>query len=611
MQRGVAAIVVLSAAVVGSSAVGAQEGPTSGEPTQAYDEWVAIERTPEGDLVTSTVQVPADTEPGTVTAAGLAAAGLASMVDAGPNELLAMEPVIEFHAFNDPYRSFQWGLDRTTFASAREAVANEGDVVVAVLDTGIRGTHEDLDGVLVGGADFVSGSGDGLVPDHFHGSHVAGVVAAATANGFGIEGSGAGLRVMPIRVLNSSGSGSSTNVADGIIWAADNGADVINLSLGSTQNSGVVEIAIDHAVAQGVIVIAASGNSGAAGNPVMYPAALDDVISVGAIDADDTRASFSGYGSWLDIVAPGVSILSLHNSGDDAYAYANGTSMASPFVAAAAGLLKAVDPDLTHHEVRTLLVDSAEDLGVTGRDDLFGAGLVDPARAIDLLNDDGGSTIVDSGDTVAGYSIVTSNGRVFTQGQTEAYGSLEDLTLAQPVVTGAITPTEQGYWMAAGDGGIFAFGDAGFYGSTGGMQLNQPIVGMAATPTGNGYWLVASDGGIFAFGDAAFHGSTGNIALNQPIVGMAATPTGNGYWLVASDGGIFAFGDAAFYGSTGNIALDQPVVGMASTPQGGGYWMFGADGGMFSFGTANYLGSAAGQLQPGEYAVAMVLDTTP
>ena len=600
MQRGVAAIVVLSAAVVGSPAVGAQEQPAS-EPTQ-FDEWVAIERTPDGELVTRTVRVPADAD--TVAAAGLATASVV-----GADEVLAFEPVIEFTAFNDPYRSYQWGLDRTTFAIAREAVPNEGDAVVAVLDTGIRGTHEDLSGVLVGGADFVSGSGNGLVPDHFHGSHVAGVVAASTNNGLGVEGSGAGLRVMPIRVLNSSGSGSSSAVADGIIWAADNGADVINLSLGSTQNSMVVELAVDHAVEQGVVVIAASGNSGNAGNPVMYPAALDDVISVGAIDVDDTRASFSGYGSWLDIVAPGVSVLSLHNSGDDAYAYANGTSMASPYVAAAAGLLKAVDPSLTHHQVRALLMDSAEDLGAVGDDDLFGAGLVDPARAVDLLNDNGGSTIVDSSDSVAGYSIVTSTGRVFAQGQTQAYGSLEGIDLAQPVVTGAITPTENGYWMAAGDGGIFAFGDATFHGSTGGMQLNQPIVGMAATPTGNGYWLVASDGGIFAFGDATFHGSTGALQLAQPVVGMASTVTGAGYWLVAADGGVFAFGDAPFHGSTGNLNLDQPIVGMASTPQGGGYWMFGGDGGLFSFGTAPYLGSVAGQLQPGELAVAMVLDT--
>ncbi|HLF40105.1 MAG TPA: Calx-beta domain-containing protein [Acidimicrobiia bacterium] len=154
----------------------------------------------------------------------------------------------------------------------------------------------------------------------------------------------------------------------------------------------------------------------------------------------------------------------------------------------------------------------------------------------------------------------------------------------------------QGYWFVAADGGIFAFGDARFFGSTGNISLNQPIVGMAATPSGNGYWLVARDGGIFAFGDARFFGSTGNISLNQPIVGMAATPSGNGYWFVARDGGIFAFGDAGFFGAPTGVA--QPIVTMSATPTGGGYWMTGQDGTVYAFGDARLLGSTAGLNQP-------------
>jgi hypothetical protein len=127
---------------------------------------------------------------------------------------------------------------------------------------------------------------------------------------------------------------------------------------------------------------------------------------------------------------------------------------------------------------------------------------------------------------------------------------------APAVVTGSsahaqAASSSEGYWMVARDGGIFAFGDAAFHGSTGSITLNQPIVGMASTPSGNGYWMVASDGGIFAFGDAAFHGSTGAMTLNRPIVGMASTPSGNGYWLVASDGVRVAVVDAELLGSRG------------------------------------------------------------
>jgi beta-glucanase (GH16 family) len=192
----------------------------------------------------------------------------------------------------------------------------------------------------------------------------------------------------------------------------------------------------------------------------------------------------------------------------------------------------------------------------------------------------------------AGYSLVASDGGIFSFGDAAFQGSTGNIALNRPIVGMAPTPDGQGYWLVASDGGIFSFGDAAFHGSTGNIHLNKPIVGMAATPDGQGYWLVASDGGIFSFGDASFYGSSGAIALNKPIVGMAATPDGQGYWLVASDGGIFSFGDAAFDGSTGNIHLNKPIVGMAATPDGGGYWLVASDGGIFSFGDAAFSGSA-------------------
>ncbi len=550
---------------------------------------VTLERSADGSLSTSTIEIDGDLQ------------GLATL---SGRDILAIEDEVTFTLFaEDPHRASQWALDRTTFEAASTSLAGES-AVIAVLDTGIRGTHEDLAGVLLPGADFVDGSGSGLVPDHFHGSHVAGIVAAASNNGRGITGAGPALRILPVRVLNGSGSGSSADVANGIIWATDNGADVINLSLGATSNSLVVEGAIDYAVGQGVVVVAAAGNSGNVGNPTMYPAALPNVVSVAAVDTDDNRAYFSAYGTWVDITAPGVNVLSLHNGNDSSYAYANGTSMAAPYVAAAAGLLTAADPSLTVTEIRNLLQATAEDLGAPGKDNDHGYGLVDPAAALSAIG-----TSPDGGvepPATAGYSFVTNFGRVISQGIGSGSGSLVGTQLAQPIVSATATPSGNGYWLVASDGGIFSFGDAQYLGSTGAIALTQPIVGMASTPTGNGYWLVASDGGIFTFGDATFYGSTGAIALTQPIVGMASTPTGNGYWLTASDGGIFTFGEAAFYGSTGAITLNQPIVSMSMTPTLGGYWLTASDGGVFSFGDARYAGSAAGQMQPGEYVVAMI-----
>ena len=188
-----------------------------------------------------------------------------------------------------------------------------------------------------------------------------------------------------------------------------------------------------------------------------------------------------------------------------------------------------------------------------------------------------------------GYWLVASDGGVFTFGSARFFGSTGSMTLNQPIVGMAATSDGLGYWLVATDGGIFSFGDAAFYGSTGGSHLNRPIVGMATDPVGGGYWLVASDGGIFSFGGAAFQGSTGSMTLNRPIVGMAASSDGLGYWLVASDGGIFNFGTAPFFGSTGGIHLNKPIVSMAATPSGQGYWLVASDGGIFNFGSAGIL----------------------
>jgi Calx-beta domain len=215
------------------------------------------------------------------------------------------------------------------------------------------------------------------------------------------------------------------------------------------------------------------------------------------------------------------------------------------------------------------------------------------AAAAKLLRDVASATVVTRG---RGYWLTAADGGVFSFGDARFFGSTGDLSLNQPIVGMAATPSRNGYWLVAADGGVFCFGDAGFYGSTGSMALNHPIVAMTTTPAGHGYWLVAADGGVFSFGDAGFYGSAGSIPLRHPIVAISATPTGRGYWLTGSDGAVFAYGDAPALGSPNGQRLSAPIVAMAPSPAGDGYWLVGADGGLFAYGAARFLGSTGGSV---------------
>ncbi|MEM9610456.1 MAG: S8 family serine peptidase, partial [Actinomycetota bacterium] len=520
MFRSVVGVVVALATLLGPLAGAA------GDPGPDGQRLVVLEQGLDGRLQVRTI------EPGTVIGAS------------DDHRILAIEPEGIVYALSDPRRDDQWSLDVTGAESAWPMSDGTG-TVLAVIDTGVRASHEDLQGRLLPTIDLLDGRVDGDEADHFHGTHVAGIAAANAGNGLGISGVAPGVQILPVRALGANGTGTTGTVAEGILRAVEEGADVINLSLGAPAPSSVINTAIDYAVQQDIVVVAASGNSALHGNPQIWPAALDGVLAVGSIDASGNRSSFSSYGSYIDVVAPGSQVLSSQHDSDDDYGSASGTSMAAPHVAAAAAIVRSIDPGLSEAEVRDVLVDTAADLGPIGFDVETGHGLLDvEAAAIAALGDGGAPS------TGVSYRLVTDSGRVLEAGgRTPFGGQLDDVRLAKPVVAAALTPSGEGYWMVAGDGGIFAFGDATFHGSMGGTPLNEPINGMAATASGEGYWMVASDGGIFAFGDATFHGSMGGAPLNRPIVGMAATASGEGYWMVASDGGIFAFGDATFHGS--------------------------------------------------------------
>jgi subtilisin family serine protease len=267
---------------------------------------------------------------------------------------------------------------------------------VAVLDSGIDSGHPEFDGQLVDGYDFVEDDSS-YEDDNGHGTHVAGIVAAKSNNGLGIAGVAWNAKIRPVKVLNASGVGSHADVAEAIRWSADQGDRIINLSLGSTANSTTLRDAIDYAYNKGVLIVAAAGNQAQAGNPTIYPAAYDHVLAVGSVTANQQRADYSSYGPYVDLAAPGGSgsgtglgarIWSTYprniSNGNSVTGYKDvaGTSQAAPHVSGVAALVLALNPGLGPDQVAAILQESATDLGAPGRDEHFGAGLLNAAGAV-------------------------------------------------------------------------------------------------------------------------------------------------------------------------------------------------------------------------------------
>ena len=282
-------------------------------------------------------------------------------------------------AANDPLLAQQWGI----FAIGADrvwATTTGIGVIVAVVDSG-SGPHPDLGENLLPGRSFFGlvESQDGSDIDASgHGTHVAGIIASAANNGIGGSGVAPNAQLLPIKVLDQAGQGDARDVAAGVRYAADNGAKVINLSLGGATESSSLTQAITYANDKGALVVAAAGNGGANDKP-KWPASLDLTLAVTAVDQSNGATSFDQRGEYIDIAAPGTGIVSTVK-GD--YGASSGTSMAAGFVAGAAALLFAAEPRATNNQVRDILLRTATDIGEPGRDLTFGVGLINMVAAL-------------------------------------------------------------------------------------------------------------------------------------------------------------------------------------------------------------------------------------
>ncbi len=254
-------------------------------------------------------------------------------------------------------------------------------VPIAILDTGTDLDHPEFEGRVLPGRDFVNN--DMLADDdNGHGTMVTGIAAAGTNNGIGVAGTAWTARILPVKVLNAAGGGTDADVVEGITWAVNQGAKVINLSLGGYGDSSALRDAVNYALSRDVVVVAAAGNDSVSDR--FYPASYPGVVSVTATDHDGAFASFSNYGPWTSVAAPGVAITSSAPApgSSEGYGRGSGTSFAAPIVSGIAALLRSASATWTQTQVVEQLRRTARDAGALGFDDRYGYGWVDPTAAV-------------------------------------------------------------------------------------------------------------------------------------------------------------------------------------------------------------------------------------
>lgn len=305
-----------------------------------------------------------------------------------------VEPNWKLHidaATDDPKWRSQWGPKKIEAHLAWGTQRGEKTVLVAIIDTGIDYNHEDLaQNYLSLGYDWVNDDSHPM-DDHGHGTHCAGIIAAVINNSIGVSGI-AQVNLMTEKGFTSNGKGYEDDLANAIIHATDQGADVISCSWGGSTDSQLIHDAVEYATNSGTLVIAAAGNTGT--NERIYPAAYPEVVAVTATNRGDRPASFTTYGDWVDLAAPGTSIYSTYLW--DSYRFLSGTSMACPHVAGVAALVWSQYPTMNNEQVRSQLRYTADDLGATGFDVYYGYGRVNARKAVAETVSLAGSKVIDA-----------------------------------------------------------------------------------------------------------------------------------------------------------------------------------------------------------------------
>ena len=291
-------------------------------------------------------------------------------------------------AVNDPKTGGQYSLDRMRVRDAW-TLSTGGSRVVAVLDTGVEFGHQDLAGRLLAGHDFVNNDGDAS-DDNGHGTWVSGIIAANANNAIGIAGISWSDKVMPVKIMSANGTGDTSDLTSGIVWAADHGAHIINMSVGGFPYSTYVHDAIRYAWSKGIVLVGAAGNNGRF--EPFYPASYPEVVSVSATQVEDEFSFWSSYHTDVDVSAPGSSVLTTNcevckpiehdTTGDHRYTYISGTSFAAPNVAGVVALIWAHNPTMTNAQVVGRLKSTTDDLGYPGFDSRYGIGRVNAHRAL-------------------------------------------------------------------------------------------------------------------------------------------------------------------------------------------------------------------------------------
>jgi len=292
---------------------------------------------------------------------------------AEPNYIASIADTIP----NDPlFLSNQSDFTRIGVQGAWDISTGSSSVIVAVIDTGVDYAHPDLGTRVVQGRDFYNGDSD-PADDNGHGTAVAGIIGACTNNMLGIAGLTWNTKIMPIKVTSSTGSAPYSAIANGIIYAADNGARVASISIAGGMYSSTLENAVNYAYQRGCLVVAAAGNSSS--SSVYYPAGCTNAVAVGATDGNDQLYSYSNYGSALDIVAPGYAYTTARGGG---YCSFGGTSCATPHVSGVAALIASLNLQYSAADIANILTRNADDLGYGGWDQYTGWGRVNAYKAL-------------------------------------------------------------------------------------------------------------------------------------------------------------------------------------------------------------------------------------